>query len=412
MILVIHQVRNMILVIHQVRTMILVIHQDVYEQPDNQPPPPPRSGRRAVAPPSSKNTAGTRRPAEIPVNQQEEYYEDPSELPEAPKPPIDDQPTYEDMGEEEQRNQKNNKHKALPNRPGGKSKPFTSASRGRMATPDEDSDVDDYEKPNQPTAPIPKRFPSQGKGSYPPEPSPREDLPGYMDMQTTESKDLIEDDIYVVPEEEEEKKKPSKAAAPPPVNRGKRDLPKTPASSAPQFRLPPRQQDSSSLPKPNKKELKKEPVVEKTPHRGLPPPPKGGGRPLPTVPQTSDQFEDEDDELEEDLNSYDWYRGTLTRQEGDTKLKQNHQNGMFAIRDSSKKAADGDPRPYTLMIFNDNKVYNLPIRKRVADGHYAMGNPKPREETFPKLADLVAFFSKRMIVLAGSGQTHLKMPLP
>ncbi|XP_033757033.1 lymphocyte cytosolic protein 2-like isoform X2 [Pecten maximus] len=380
--------------------------EDVYEDPDNptsQPPPPPRAGKRVMPPPPSQNT---RRP---PVNEPEEFYEVPSDLPEAPKPPIDDQPTYEELGEEEQTNKSSHKTKTPPARPQGKNKQTKSVAlppRGRLATPDDDSDGEDYEKPNQPTAPIPSRFQSRPKAGR--VSSPVEDQPGYMDMQNNDSQGLIEDDIYVIPDEENEKKKPSKAAAPPPVNRS---LPKTPANSATQFRLPARQQEPPPVPKSNKKEHKKEPAVEKTPSRGLPPPPKGGARPLPTVPPVNDQSEDEDD-LEEDLNSYDWYRGTMTRQEGDMKLKQNCQNGMFAIRDSSKKKEDGDPRPYTLMIFNDNKVYNLPIRKRRKDGHYAMGNPKPKEEAFPKLADLVAFFSKRMIVLAGSGQTHLKMPIP
>lgn len=344
--------------------------EDVYEDPDNptaQPPPPgPRGGKRVIPTPSSQNT---RRPPP-PINEPEEHYEDPN-LPQAPKPPIDEQPA------------------ALP-------------PRGRLPAPNDDSDTEDYEKPNDPTTPTPTRFPSRQKGGR--VPSPVDDQPGYMEMQNNEGP--TEDDIYVVPEEEEEKKKSKKA--PPPGNRG---LPKTPAD-LPQSRIAARQQEPPPVSKPHKREPRKEPAADKPTSRGLPPHPKGS-RPLPTVPPTNDQYEDEDDDdLEEDLNSYNWYRGNMTRQEGDAKLKQSAQNGMFAIRDSSKKKEDGDPRPYTLMIFNDNKVYNLPIRKRLKDGHYAMGNPKPKEETFPKLADLVAFFSKRMIVLAGSGQTHLKMPIP
>ncbi|OWF35667.1 B-cell linker protein [Mizuhopecten yessoensis] len=391
--------------------------QDVYEDPDNptssQPPPPPRGGRRVI--PTPQPTQNTRRPATLPVNEPEEYYEDPNELPEAPKPPINDQPTYEELEEEQEKNKSNQKHKT-PARPPGKTTPSKSSApptRGCKVISSSDSDTEDYEKPNEPTAPIPTRFQSRQKASRPPEPSPTDDQPEYMDMQPNGSQNLVEDDIYVVPDEEDNKK--TSKAAPPPVNRGSRDLPKAPVNRgnrdlpntpgfASQFRLPPQQAETPPVLKSNKKEPKKEPVVERVPPRSLPPPPKGGGsRPLPTVPPVNDQ---------EDLSCYDWFRRNMTRQEGDTKLKQNSQNGMFAIRESNKKSADGDPRPYTLMIFNDKKVYNLPIRKRISDGHYAMGNPKPREETFPKLADLVAFFSKRMIVLAGSGQTHLKKPIP
>ncbi|XP_021342028.1 serine/arginine repetitive matrix protein 1-like isoform X5 [Mizuhopecten yessoensis] len=410
--------------------------EDVYEDPDNptssQPPPPPRGGRRVI--PTPQPTQNTRRPATLPVNEPEaydrniyresEYYEDPNELPEAPKPPINDQPTYEELEEEQEKNKSNQKHKT-PARPPGKTTPSKSSApptRGCKVISSSDSDTEDYEKPNEPTAPIPTRFQSRQKASRPPEPSPTDDQPEYMDMQPNGSQNLVEDDIYVVPDEEDNKK--TSKAAPPPVNRGSRDLPKAPVNRgnrdlpntpgfASQFRLPPQQAETPPVLKSNKKEPKKEPVVERVPPRSLPPPPKGGGsRPLPTVPPVNDQFADEVDDTEEDLSCYDWFRRNMTRQEGDTKLKQNSQNGMFAIRESNKKSADGDPRPYTLMIFNDKKVYNLPIRKRISDGHYAMGNPKPREETFPKLADLVAFFSKRMIVLAGSGQTHLKKPIP
>ncbi|XP_069139320.1 B-cell linker protein-like [Argopecten irradians] len=389
--------------------------QDVYEDPDNptaQPPPPgPRGGKRVVPTPSSQNT---RRPPP-PINEPEEHYEDPN-LPQAPKPPTDEQPTYEELPvEEEKKNKTNHKQKGVSVLPTGKTKESkvhhieaiviiyqTTSNLCPCVTKWVNEIIEDYEKPNDPTTPTPTRFPSRQKGGR--VPSPVDDQPGYMEMQNNEGP--TEDDIYVVPEEEEEKKKPKKA--PPPGNRG---LPKTPAD-LPQSRIAARQQEPPPVSKPHKREPRKEPAADKPTSRGLPPHPKGS-RPLPTVPPTNDQYEDEDDDdLEEDLNSYNWYRGNMTRQEGDAKLKQSAQNGMFAIRDSSKKKEDGDPRPYTLMIFNDNKVYNLPIRKRLKDGHYAMGNPKPKEETFPKLADLVAFFSKRMIVLAGSGQTHLKMPIP
>ena len=47
---------------------------------------------------------------------------------------------------------------------------------------------------------------------------------------------------------------------------------------------------------------------------------------------------------------------------------------MYCIR----KSSGGGDRPYTLAVFYENKVYNLPVRRR-ADRKYALGAEKRGE---------------------------------
>lgn len=47
---------------------------------------------------------------------------------------------------------------------------------------------------------------------------------------------------------------------------------------------------------------------------------------------------------------------------------------MFAVRDNSK----GGDTPYTLVVYFNNKVWNLMIRRR-QDQNFALGTPKADE---------------------------------
>ncbi|XP_062568978.1 basic salivary proline-rich protein 2-like isoform X6 [Saccostrea cucullata] len=110
---------------------------------------------------------------------------------------------------------------------------------------------------------------------------------------------------------------------------------------------------------------------------------------------------------ENDITQCDWYQN-VNRAEADEVLKNFGKNGTFLIRPSTKAG-----QPYTLQIYNDRKVYNLPIRQR-ADSTFALGREKRAEETFITVVDLVDFFRKHTLILAagGTGQTRLKHSCP
>lgn len=202
------------------------------------------------------------------------------------------------------------------------------------------------------------------------------------------------------------------------------DLPQLPPPVPPEPKAVPKPKGRAALPSPTTDSPKAKhssrdetppPVPSsRTPHRGsqdenVPPsipaskPPGRTAqssvidRPPPPVPGT-DEF---------DISQQYWYQ-SVNRAEADEVLKSFGKNGTFLIRPSTKAA-----QPYTLQIYNNGKVYNLPIRQR-DDSTYALGKEKKGEQTFETVNDLVEFFRKHTLILAAgdSGQTRLKHNCP
>lgn len=370
--------------------------QPTYEDPDetdHAPAPPPSRGGRRPAP----------KPAEpIPSPQSdwpEDFYEDPDQkttpapLPERPKktkPPMPkqkDSPLSRTISEPDQpappppRHGHERIHKRAPI-----PEPINTQDS-------DDSSSSDYEKPdNRGTSTAKKPLPK----------APEND---YMAMA---NKAVKCDD-----EDEEDYERPDPADLPqplPPVPRESRAVPKPKGRAA----LPSPSTESPKM-KHSSRDVTPPPVPSsRTPHRGsqdenIPPsipPSKPPGRtaqssvidrPPPPVPGT-DEF---------DISQQYWYQ-SVNRTEADEALKGFGKNGTFLIRPSTKAA-----QPYTLQIYNNGKVYNLPIRQR-DDSTYALGKEKKGEQTFETVNDLVEFFRKHTLILAAgdSGQTRLKHNCP
>uniref|UniRef100_A0A8W8IVQ8 SH2 domain-containing protein n=1 Tax=Magallana gigas TaxID=29159 RepID=A0A8W8IVQ8_MAGGI len=421
--------------------------QPTYEDPDetdHAPAPPPSRGGRRPAP----------KPAEpIPSPQSdwpEDFYEDPDQkttpapLPERPKktkPPMPkqkDSPLSRTISEPDQpappppRHGHERIHKRAPipepintqdsddssssdyEKPDNRGtstakKPLPKApendymAMANKAVKCDDEDEEDYERPDpadlpQPLPPVPR------ESRAVPKPKGRAALPS---PSTESGKKLPAGAVPIIGLQPEVKESPkmkhsSRDVTPPPVpssrtpHRGSQDenIPPSIPPSKPPGRTAQTKDARSLPPTPNQ-------------HRGVNGvpnsfnKPQGRGsvidRPPPPVPGT-DEF---------DISQQYWYQ-SVNRTEADEALKGFGKNGTFLIRPSTKAA-----QPYTLQIYNNGKVYNLPIRQR-DDSTYALGKEKKGEQTFETVNDLVEFFRKHTLILAAgdSGQTRLKHNCP
>ncbi|KAG9272725.1 lymphocyte cytosolic protein 2 [Astyanax mexicanus] len=121
-------------------------------------------------------------------------------------------------------------------------------------------------------------------------------------------------------------------------------------------------------------------------------------------PPPPDEDEMLPDEMEQDMDP-DWYVGAMTRAEAEVSLRQINRDGAYLIRDSSKNATD---QPYTLMVLNKLKVYNIQIRFHGNSDGYSLGTGT---ETFPSVRDMVTHHTKTHLMLIdamerGTGAQH------
>uniref|UniRef100_A0AAY5EJL6 SH2 domain-containing protein n=1 Tax=Electrophorus electricus TaxID=8005 RepID=A0AAY5EJL6_ELEEL len=92
----------------------------------------------------------------------------------------------------------------------------------------------------------------------------------------------------------------------------------------------------------------------------------------------------------------EWYVGPMTRGEAELLFQMRVQNGAFLIRDSSTNAI---AQPYTLMVLNEHKVYNVQIRFHGNDHGYSLGTGIMGAEIFPSVRDIVSHHVNTPIML-------------
>ncbi|XP_056005547.1 basic proline-rich protein-like isoform X8 [Ostrea edulis] len=421
--------------------------QPTYEDPDetdNIPAPPPsRGGRRPPPKPAE--------PPPMPQDMPEDFYEDPDESNPVPAPVPDrsraKMPPLPKTQKDPPSLNRTVSEPDIPAPPPPRAGQGKNKKRQPQPLPSEPQDSDDssssdYEKPESNRPPATSN--SKPRQRAPPPAKPPED--DYMAMA---GKDQKSDD-------EEDYEKPDPAELPPRLpplpsepkaglkSKVRPAIPshstesgkKLPAGAVPIIGLQP---DVSDLPKAKhaSREEKAQPPVpsSKTPHRGsqeentFPPVPTSRthqrttqineGRSLPPTPtdhkgikpqgrgSVIDRRPPPVPGSEDDIFQHDWYQN-VNRAEADEVLKNFGKNGTFLIRPSTK-----DGQPFTLQIYNNTKVYNLPIRQRT-DSKFALGREKKAEETFKTVMDLVNFFKKHTLILAagGDGQTRLKHSCP
>ncbi|XP_072519568.1 lymphocyte cytosolic protein 2 [Salminus brasiliensis] len=132
----------------------------------------------------------------------------------------------------------------------------------------------------------------------------------------------------------------------------------------------------------------------------------------PRHPESTSYLFEENEMLQNSQMAQDmdpqWYVGPMTRTEAEVSLRQINKDGTFLIRDSSKNATD---QPYTLMVLNKQKVYNIQIRFHGYKDGYSLGTGLSGTETFPSVRDIITYYTKTHLMLIdamerGTGAQH------
>ncbi|XP_070210710.1 B-cell linker protein-like isoform X2 [Littorina saxatilis] len=114
----------------------------------------------------------------------------------------------------------------------------------------------------------------------------------------------------------------------------------------------------------------------------------------------------------DDLSGYPWYHGKISRDQGTKIFEREQKDGMFLIRKSVRDAN----QPYTLVIWQSNRLWNIPIRK-LSNSMYAAGKFKQGETQFNSIVDLVEHFKVVSLSLKSAadqaeGTNKLTIPAP
>ncbi|KAJ8248230.1 hypothetical protein GJAV_G00239810 [Gymnothorax javanicus] len=94
-----------------------------------------------------------------------------------------------------------------------------------------------------------------------------------------------------------------------------------------------------------------------------------------------------------------WYTSTSDRRSAEAALTRCNKDGGYLVRKSSGQ----DPsQPYTLVVFYNSKVYNIPIRHIPATRQYALGREKTGEERFTSVSSMIEHHQRKALVLIDS----------
>ncbi|XP_028816646.1 cytokine-dependent hematopoietic cell linker [Denticeps clupeoides] len=92
----------------------------------------------------------------------------------------------------------------------------------------------------------------------------------------------------------------------------------------------------------------------------------------------------------------DWYVGAFARVEAEHALHLVNTEGAFLVRDCSKSTAR---EPYVLVVFYDNRVFNIQIRFDQSTQKYSLGTGLRTHDTFDSVADIIKFHSIFPVIL-------------
>lgn len=118
--------------------------------------------------------------------------------------------------------------------------------------------------------------------------------------------------------------------------------------------------------------------------------------------EAEDDCEDQDKELE--MHNLPWFADSCDRKTADDALLHSSQDGAFLVRNSSGQDA---LQPYTLVVFYNGRVYNIPIRYLPSSQQYALGREKRGEEYFSSVPHIIAHHQRTPLVLI-DGQSNAK----
>ncbi|XP_053305924.1 B-cell linker protein-like [Spea bombifrons] len=146
-----------------------------------------------------------------------------------------------------------------------------------------------------------------------------------------------------------------------------------------EFPVPPKLPVPNPMPKPN---IMQRPAD--IPSRFMVPP----NRSLPSI-----------GEQEAGVVNKEWYASLCDRKTAEDALYGSSMDGSFLVRKSSGQ----DPKqPYTLVVFYNRKVYNIPVRFIESTRQYALGREKSGEERFGSVSEMVENHQRAPLVLIDS----------
>ncbi|XP_060782214.1 B-cell linker protein isoform X2 [Neoarius graeffei] len=91
-----------------------------------------------------------------------------------------------------------------------------------------------------------------------------------------------------------------------------------------------------------------------------------------------------------------WYASTCDRKTAEDALIRSAKDGSYLVRKSSGVDA---LQPYTLVVFYNGRVYNIPVRYIPSTKQYALGKQKNREERFKTVSEIIENHQKNTLVL-------------
>ncbi|XP_027527885.1 B-cell linker protein isoform X2 [Neopelma chrysocephalum] len=131
----------------------------------------------------------------------------------------------------------------------------------------------------------------------------------------------------------------------------------------------------------------------------LPKVPEAANRSLGTSPQSSTSSIASSADQDAGVHSKAWYAATCDRKMAEDALYRSNKDGSFLIRKSSGQDSQ---QPYTLVVFYNRRVYNIPIRFIESTRQYALGREKSGEERFDSVAEIVENHQRTSLVLIDS----------
>ncbi|XP_045053420.1 B-cell linker protein isoform X2 [Desmodus rotundus] len=143
------------------------------------------------------------------------------------------------------------------------------------------------------------------------------------------------------------------------------------------------------------------PLAQKQVHQKPVPLPRfpEGGSPTVDVPLPSFSSNSSASEQEADVHCKPWYAGACDRKSAEEALYRSNKDGSFLIRKSS---GHDSKQPYTLVVFFNKRVYNVPVRFIEATKQYALGRKKNGEEYFGSVAEIIKNHQHSPLVLIDS----------
>nr|KAF6424525.1 B cell linker [Molossus molossus] len=124
-----------------------------------------------------------------------------------------------------------------------------------------------------------------------------------------------------------------------------------------------------------------------------------GGSPTVDGPLPSFSSNSNVSEQEADVHCKPWYAGSCDRKSAEEALYRSNKDGSFLIRKSS---GHDSKQPYTLVVFFNKRVYNIPVRFIEATKQYALGRKKNGEEYFGSVAEIIKNHQHSPLVLIDS----------